>query len=120
MKRNFYFKDLDETGDLMSIHIELFKMFAVLASFCNHYDLPLVVTSMIDKVPGRKHGTHIDGRAFDISVKNWTELDIHRVVHRFNTNFKDVAAISASDGKPRAAIAHDIGLGAHIHFQVKK
>ena len=59
--------------------------------------------------------THETGRAFDISIKRLSADQIVDIEKYFNCRFKNIAAISYSDGRARCAIAKS----DHIHFQVR-
>jgi hypothetical protein len=82
---------------------------------------PMVVTSIKSDRGGIQtiSTTHEDGRAFDVSSKGFSERKIKDVVSHFNSQFKNIGAISYSDLVPRAVLHHDSGYGAHFHFQVR-
>jgi hypothetical protein len=81
--------------------------------------------------------THIEGRAFDISVKGWTDKDIFDLVFWINGIF-NIGAISQSNGMENEVIYEpreywqpgdsipiglkvgDIKKEAHLHFQTGK
>lgn len=109
------------------------------AFYCFKRKLPLLFTSIIrDGIPGVSVSrTHIEGRAFDISVRGWTEKDILDLVLWVNETF-NIGAISASSGKEFEAVYEpreywkegdkippgkkvgDIKKEAHLHFQTGK
>jgi hypothetical protein len=96
-------------------------MLLLLGSFvelCYTLDIPVKITSITEKIEGRTSTAHEEGRAVDISVREWSEDEINYVVRTINEKHKDIAAISSSDLKPRAAIVHSV-FGRHIHLQVK-
>jgi len=85
------------------------------------HNLPLVITSIIrPMIPGvSKTDIHSKGRAFDVSVRGWTEKQCLDCQDYLNDNFSEkFGAISISDGKPRACVYH-IGTGPHLHIQCK-
>ena len=87
--------------------------------YCKRHNLPCRITSIIsdrDKV-NAKSRTHEQGRAIDIGIRGpgWTSTHVHRLTHQICQDYADVAAISASDFKPRAAIAKS----DHIHLQCR-
>jgi hypothetical protein len=113
--------DID-ISDLLELSPELYFLFAYAYSYCKKYKLNFKITSLISDRGNTKSvsKTHEQGRAFDISVQGWNDVHIHRLVYLVNTKFKDIAAISAKDLQPRAAIFHNYkGQGDHIHFQVR-
>ena len=120
MRQLFDIKDDVSINDLMFISPHVFAMLSTVALYCTEFNLPLTITSLKEEVKGRVSNTHRDGRAMDISVKGWPDLHIYRLKRILNRDFKEVAAISASDNKPRAAIVHAIeGNALHFHLQSK-
>jgi hypothetical protein len=89
--------------------------------YSQEYKLPCVITSLIGDRDNIKTSskTHAEGRAFDISVNGWTDQHVHRFCFIICRDYEDIGAISSEDMKPRAAIYHDSGYGAHIHLQVR-
>jgi hypothetical protein len=96
------------------------------AFYCFKRNLPLLFTSIIrDGIPGVSTSrTHIEGRAFDISVIGWAEKDILDLELWINESFK-IGAVSASSGKEVACKYEPrecwpggkIKKEAHLHFQ---
>ena len=82
--------------------------------------LPVEITSVFEHVEERQSRTHEEGRAIDISIRGWNEVQIAEVTTLLNTRMVGIAAISSSDGAPRAVVVHEIGaLGRHFHLQVR-
>ena len=53
----------------------------------------------------------------DKSPVTWTGMGN---AHYFNEKYAEkYGAISASDGKPRLMVYHDVGLGPHLHMQIR-
>jgi len=87
---------------------------------CHNVNLPCTITSIREHVEGRAHNTHKDGRAFDLSTVGWTNQNVIDFCKFINENYKGIAAISASDLKPRACVYHKIDGGAyHLHLQTR-
>lgn len=66
--------------------------------------------------------THIEGRAFDVSVENWSHQEIEWCVEYFNRNYSRVGAIPFGLTQGVACVYEDgitKGKGAHMHFQVR-
>ena len=105
--------------DLEVIHYNLLFLFAIFYQYATYHDLPVKVTSIMEHVDGRLTKTHAQGRAIDLSLKGWTEEHIKDVSDILNTHCKDIAAISASDGVPRAVVVHGKDENRHFHLQVK-
>lgn len=108
--------------DLQLIHPCLLILLTRTILFCGEHNLPLKLTSIISNRDNIKTSsrTHQTGRAFDMSVRSkmWSGLMIHKFLFEIN-KYIEIAAISASDGKPRAAIYHNSGYGNHIHVQCR-
>ena len=121
MEKTFVVKEGIKETDFMFLNPKLLVIFAELCIYAHNNNLPVVITSMIEDVPGRKFKTHSEGRAIDISTKGWSLKNIKEVEYNFNDWFEDIGAISASDYKPRAVVYHKIPGGVdHFHFQVKR
>lgn len=93
------------------------------------HQLPVVFSSIIR--PGIKgvsvSKTHAEGRAFDISVRGWSEADIKFLVDCMNEALH-VGAISFSDGKEKEALYEPtvkdkngkVIKTAHLHMQCRR
>lgn len=114
------FKCKVNINDICMIDAKLLFMLSYFCIYAEKNNLPVVITSIMDEVEGRAHKTHIEGRAIDISTKDWPEENIAEVEYEFNLLFEDIAAVSASDGTPRAVVVHDAGKGLHFHLQCIK
>lgn len=126
-------------GDWAKVKNGLVIIAFAVAYFCFKRKLPLLFSSIIrEGIPGVSTSkTHIEGRAFDISVKGWTEKDILDLAFFINETF-EIGAVSASTGKETAAVYEpreywkegdkipagskvgDIKKEAHLHFQTAK
>lgn len=119
MKQNFVLKSNVDVEDLTRIHPNLLLLFAHINKYAYDNNLPVTVTSITGAAFGRRTRTHKEGRAIDVSLRGWPEEFIEDIELTFNKLFKNEAAISASDLKPRAIVVHDAGTGNHIHAQVR-
>lgn len=112
-----------EAKDLEMIQPALWILLTRTLLYCAEFSIPCKITSLIsdrEKVASQST-THQEGRAFDLSVKGWSEFHIHRFLFIINSDYRDIAAISASDKNPRAAVYHSYNnQGDHIHLQVKR
>lgn len=111
--------------DWKLVNSNLVDIALFVSAWCEAESLPLTITSIIrPKIPGISvSNTHAEGRAFDISIRGWTQDEIDRIVIDVNNHFKSVGAISIKDGVSRVAVYEDgvaAGKGAHLHFQVRK
>lgn len=85
-------------------------------------ELPFIVTETVttmyeDIQVDRKSSSHRTGRAFDLSIRDWNNLDIKDCVNHFNKKYNHIAATSSSNGKPNLIIDH-VGTARHLHFQI--
>lgn len=121
MNKNFTCKEGVDIEDFQYMSPYLMSMFSYFLGYCLQHNLPCVITSIKDEAKGRVSKTHEQGRAFDASVRGWSEFHIQRVIHLMNNKFKHIAAISASDGQPRAIVYHKVkGNAWHFHAQVRR
>lgn len=132
-------KDGVNRSDWQKVKNNLVLMALAVAWYCYKRNLPLLFSSIIrEGILGVSVSkTHIEGRAFDISVKGWTEKDILDLVLWMNETF-NIGATSISDGKEREVIYEpreywkegdkipagkkigDIKKEAHLHIQSGK
>jgi len=107
--------------DLKMIHPNLLIIFTQVVLYTQEFDLPLEITSLRGDRKNIKttSRTHSEGRAFDMSVRGWTSVDVSKFVNYLNLNYTEYGAISKSDLKSRLAIFHNSGYGDHIHVQVR-
>lgn len=110
-----------DSKDLQMIQPALWILLTRTFLYCAEYELPCRITSLINDRKGVKatSRTHESGRAVDISVRGWSETHKYRFQYVMNQEYSDIAAISASDHKPRAVVLHDSGRGPHLHIQVR-
>lgn len=92
--------------------------------YCDRNKLPVEFTSIIRRgINGVSVSkTHIEGRAFDCSVRGWDEIDIENCVEYFNMNYSKIGAIPFGQTVGVACVYEDgvtRGLGAHLHLQVR-
>ena len=108
--------------DLELVSPYLLILLGATSLHCHQNNLPLVITSIkSDAIKVKRVSkSHLDGRALDISIKGWDKDDIDKFVAKMNIQYRHLAAISASDFKPRAAVYHDAGAGDHIHLQTRR
>lgn len=89
-----------------------------------NHNRPFVVTSTVRTVEenervGASHLTHVQGRAFDLSVKGWSKKFRKQFCDEFNKRYRKEAAISSSTLRPTLCVDH-VGTAAHIHVQVNR
>lgn len=104
--------------DIFMLTPKMLLLLGALTEYCYVNNLPVTITSIIEDVDGRQSQTHKEGRAVDISVRGWEPEHITKLLTYLNSKYRLIAAISKSDGEPRAAIYHE-GIGWHLHLQVR-
>ena len=117
----FNCQDDIDLEDLKMLQPALWILITRSMLYCSEYKLPFKITSIISdrgKVKSKSR-SHETGRAIDISSRSWPDMHVHRFKYLMNRWYKDIAAISSSDLKPRAVIYHDVGYGSHFHLQVR-
>lgn len=121
----FKLKHPMKINDLRMIHPNLLKVIAFSVGYCFEKKLPCVITSILrskeeNQALGSKSMTHVEGRAFDLSVKGWSTDDIDDFIFAINDEFESIGAISAIDGKSKPIKFHNNGNGDHFHLQVRR
>jgi hypothetical protein len=108
--------------DILMLQPATLFLLSQVVLWCSAHKLSCVITSFISDRENvkAKTMTHSEGRAFDLSIKGWTKFDIARFVFHFNTKYKDIAAIAASDNQPKAVVYGDKNHRDHMHMQVKR
>lgn len=122
MKQQFILKDDCSTKDFRLISPNLMILFASVLLFADKNGLPIVVTSIIsDRIDVISQSqTHASGRAIDISTKGWSDAKVWELQQLLDKKHSDIAAISASDLKPRPSVHHNyLSQGKHLHLQVR-
>ena len=113
----FEIKEDIHLEDLQKLQPAMWVVLTSVIMYCKKHNLPCRITSIIsdrDNVNAVSK-THDTGRAVDISIRGWRDIDCHRLCHKLQQDFSDIAAISYSDRRPRLALLkHD-----HIHLQVR-
>jgi len=108
-------------GDFLKIEPMLGVVFYHFVQYAVEYDLPVVITSMIDEAPNRVSSTHNEGRAIDIRAsKEWTDLHTVRVCNKLNELYARKYGTAPAEKKPRVIICHDAGTGKHFHLQIRR
>lgn len=121
MKQLFYKKDEVNLEDLMFLTPAMLYLHTQFVLYCNtEFGISPTITSVRDKVEGRVSDSHAHGRAVDYSSKLFSEAEREKVLKHFNKKYKSIAALSYSDGKPRALIYHRGPNGVpHFHLQTR-
>lgn len=122
--QSLYHKPGVEKEDWGGVHPNLLILAQFAYEYCQEYNLPMVITSIIrPRIPEiSRTDTHAQGRAFDISVRGWSDHDIEYLVQATNKKFH-IGAISLRDKLEREAVYEDgvsYGTAPHIHFQVRR
>jgi len=118
-----------DSSDWDKVKNNLILLALAVAFYCSKRGLPLLFTSIIrEGIKGVSISkTHIEGRAFDISVKDWSQKDILDLVLWINQSFS-IGAVSLSNGQENEVVYEpreywpngDMKKEAHLHFQTGK
>ena len=92
--------------------------------YCLSKNMPFTVTSTVRTVEennrvGASHLTHVQGRAFDLSVRGWGKKFRKEFCNKYNVKYEKQAAISSSTLKPTLCVDH-VGTAPHIHVQASR
>ena len=120
MNRGIEIKCPNEFKEFKEVDGLLIVVLGWVLNFCQMREVRCIVTNIHQKFPESVSMTHPDGRAFDLSIHEWSEEEIDECMFYVNENAGDLGAYSASDSKQRVVIRHDLGLGDHLHFQVRR
>ena len=117
------FKTPEVAETFLSLHPILICIVGKMISWCDERGLPFVVTSAIREFEaGQVSTTHPEGRAIDVSIKDWQGDQIEAFIKEWNdseTNRK-YGAVSR-DGTANLVVYHKVaGSEFHFHIQVKK
>ncbi len=117
----FSVKHGNKVRDLQMMTPKLIIAFGYLSMFCQKNNLPLTITNIIHKFPQSKSNTHPEGRALDISVRNWRYDDINNAKAYMEKVAGHLGALSSSDRQRRVFVYHQVPGGKpHIHLQVSR
>ena len=118
MKENFFCDD--DINEIKQVQPELLIVLGYAVRYCLRHKLVCAITSLVRCQDSfSKSDTHQTGRAFDLSVKGWSNQDIEDFTLYMTQKCNDFAAVN-TDGDKRLIVHHNIGLGWHLHIQVKR
>jgi hypothetical protein len=103
--------------DMLIMKPSLIIVWGFLSKFCLDNNLPCRITNIKTKFPESISDTHPQGRAIDVSVKDWSILHVQDCLEYLRRNVGHLGAI-VGRGDRKVALHHDIGRGAHLHIQV--
>lgn len=118
-----YFKHKKDHKRFMYLHPLILSVAFDMAHWCEIRNLPFVITSTVsthdeDKKLKRRSKTHVSGRAFDMSLRDWSEKDINLFRTEYNKRYSNIASISTYTGQPTLIVRHNSGHGDHLHIQI--
>lgn len=112
-------KDINLT---LKMHPVASLLMLYMSLWASERGLPFTVTSTVstkdeDAKLGRVSTSHLDGRAFDISIKGWT---IDEQTDFFIDHVEKYGHLGAysHNGEQKLIVIHD-GTAPHIHVQIK-
>ncbi len=109
--------------DVLMWQWKLFVAFGHFCAYANQHNLPVKITSLAsDRENVRAVSrTHEEGRAIDISSKNWSKDNIKGAIEYMNKIAGHYGAFSYRDQVQRVIIHHEaFGQGDHFHIQVMR
>jgi len=116
------FKNQEASRRITYLHpITLFIMMSMW-EYCSFKDLRFVVTDALstfdeDFKLGRISKTHLTGRAFDLSIRDWSEFEITEFIKHFSHKFRYFSAISKKTNAAKLILRHK-GTADHLHVQI--
>lgn len=110
----FSFKEPKKIPQLLEIQPILGLILFDMLNYCQNHSLPFTITSVVRTLEenmkvGAKSLTHVEGRAFDLSIKGWDIFKIDEFCKHFNDKYVEYA-------KP-VVLFHE-GTAPHIHVQI--
>jgi hypothetical protein len=126
MKSNAFFKDERIMFLSKYMHQTVKMIMDEMLEWCDeNLDHAAIVTDTLsrpedDKKLKRVSSTHREGRAFDISLREWTSKEVTNFCEYFEMIYGHLGAVSSSSGKSKLIVVHDAGSGMHLHIQLNK
>ena len=121
-----FFKYEKDAKNFDNMTSSLRVVFFDVKRYCEENGLEFLITSFISTVEEdeelqRISLSHRQGRAFDISIKNWPTVEQDKFIDYYNNKspLRKLGAYSIADNKQRLTVIHNSGFGWHIHVQVK-
>lgn len=119
---NFRTSELELRFD--EVHSKLKEIAYDMCNWCKGCDLPFVITgakstAQEDLELNRRSKTHSEGRAFDMTRQGWSQAQIEEFAAHFTAKYEDVASLNIG-GFPNLIVHHNVGLGDHLHVQIRR
>ena len=118
------FKHVKDRTLLASVSPILLMIIGDAATWAYNHGLDFLITATKttieeDNSLNRKSSSHREGRAADISVRNWNRNQMGDLFIYLNEKYYEYGALSFS-GKINLVVLHDSGYGKHFHIQIHK
>ena len=118
--------DIDPKG-FDKLHPQLKNIAYYIAGFCEQHNIKFVITSTVRSAErnaqvGGKSLTHVEFRAFDMSIKpvyGWTDELLMIMMQKVEQRYGHLGAYTSS-GKQLLQFNHDAGNGFHLHYQIRR
>lgn len=115
------FKHYIDEARLLYLHPLVISIMFDMKFYCDENKIPFIITSTVSTVDedqeiNRRSSTHRTGRAFDASLKGWSEKELIDFKKHFNNKYKHVAAVDKK-GRPKFIVDH-VGTARHLHIQI--
>tara|TARA_Y100001963_G_scaffold17759_1_gene21914 strand:- start:10893 stop:11309 length:417 start_codon:yes stop_codon:yes gene_type:complete len=117
------FKHKKDFDRYLNLHPVAFMLLAQMRLYCFEQSIPFKVTSTVstkkeDESLDRVSSTHREGRAFDLSLRNWSEYEVINFKNKFEERYGHFGAIN-SNGEKRLIVDHT-GTARHLHIQIDR
>ncbi len=117
------FKTEEVAMTFLSLEPTLIFVIAHMLKWCDQRSLPFVITSAVREFEtGQVSTTHPDGRAIDVSVRDWQADQIELFVKEWNESEmnRKFGAVSR-DGTANLVVYHKVAGGEyHFHIQCRR
>lgn len=111
-----------EAEDIIRMHPITVMILAAAIVWAEERGLPVSVTETLsakaeDVALRRVSRTHLEGRAFDISMRGWNPEAQKAIVENLDASFAKYGAVNQG-GELALCRVHDAGTGLHLHVQI--
>ena len=117
------FKIKKDLNRFLNLHPVAFMLLAQMRLYCHDNGLRFRVTSTVstkkeDQDLNRVSSTHREGRAFDLSIRDWSEYELNNFIGEFELRYGHFGAVSR--GGERRLIVDHTGSARHLHIQIDR
>ncbi len=120
-----YFKNQADSLNYDNVTPPLKIVFNDMKEYCEKNGMEFLITSFLstlieDQSIAREYAGHREGRAFDLRVSNWSQVQSDAFINYYcNVSpLRTLGAFSAKSGIQVLVVRHNSGAGDHVHVQV--